>query len=116
MNLEELKKHVRAVTEFEWCGQKIWLRKLSAKDHLELLGRIKDEATKEHTPESSRQATLKYHVTVAARSVADDQGNLLFDTEEGRQTLEQVGFAELCELGELVLSHNGYGSQKKSES
>lgn len=116
MNLDDLKKHVRAVTAFEWCGKPIWLRKLSAKDHVDLFGRIKDEADKPHDAATDKYATLTYHVTLAARSMADEQGNLLFDTEDGRQALEQVGFVELCELGEVILRHSGYDSQKKSEN
>lgn len=108
MNLDDLRKHVCAVTEAKWCGQQVWLRKLSAADHIELFGRIKAANEKPLSPDEDRAATLAFHVNLVARSWADENGTLLADSDEGRALLAQAGFAELVELGSQVLAISGY--------
>lgn len=108
MNLNDLRKHVCAVTEAKWCGQQVWLRKLSAADHIELFGRIKAANEKPLSPDEDRAATLAFHVNLVARSVSDESGNLLLDDEEGRQLVALASFSELVELGSQVLAISGY--------
>lgn len=109
MSIEAFKKHVRAVTKFPWCGQELYLRKIGAKDGLELFTRIKDLASENRSPDQDQIETLNFHANVVSKSVADESGELLFDSDEGRDTLKQINFGELTELGTLVLKHSGYG-------
>lgn len=109
MNLETLKKHIRTVTEFDWCGHKILLRKLTTGDGLELFKKLRDSG-------DDRNATIDFHVELAARSLADASGELEANTPEGRELLKQVGFDDLIDLGNIVLRHNGYGDEKKSSA
>ena len=108
-NLETLKKHIRTVTEVEWCGQTIRLRKLTTGDGLELFKNLRDAG-------ESRDAVTEFHVELAARSLADASGELEANSDEGRALLRQVGFDDLVELGNIVLRHNGYGDEKKSSA
>ena len=105
-NLETLKKHIRTVTEVEWCGQTIRLRKLTTGDGLELFKNLRDAG-------ESRDAVTEFHVELAARSLADASGELEANSDEGRALLRQVGFDDLVELGNIVLRHNGYGGDEK---
>ena len=106
-NLETLKKHIRTVTEVEWCGLKVFLRKLSADDHLAIFGQVKAAG-------ESREATVAMHVELVARTWANANGDLEADSDDGRATIRQIGFDDLVALGELVLANNGYGNEKKS--
>lgn len=107
MNLETLKQYLRTVTEFDWCGNKILLRKLSTADALAMFATLREAG-------ESREAVIAFHVELAAKSLANEAGDLEFDNDEGRATLRQVGFDDLVALGEIVLKHNGYGDEKKS--
>lgn len=109
----DLKKHLRTVTKKEWCGQDVYLRKIGAKDGLALFSSIKQLATENRKPEDDQIETLKFHANVVAKSLANEQGELLFDTEEGREQLQQVNFHELTELGTMALAHSGYGGETK---
>ena len=116
MTLDELKAIVTAVKEYEWCGRKIHLRKLGAKDHIALFCGVKKDSGEELNPEQDHQATLGYHIEIAARSLASPDGNLIADSDEGRKWLEGLPFDELVQLGTLILAHTGYqiGDEKKS--
>lgn len=120
MNLEDLKEHVRATKEFEWCGKAVRLRKLSAQDYMALFGRIRQEESKDRTPEEDQKATIEFHVEIVARTWAGDDGELQADSEEGRAALGTLPFDELLALGKLSLKHSGFdadaGEQKKSDS
>jgi hypothetical protein len=108
MNLEDLRKHVHAVKESRWCGQQVWLRKLSAADHIELFGRIKDASAQPLSPDEDRAATLAFHVNLVARSWCDESGALMVVSDEDRKLLAMASFTELCELGSQVLAYSGY--------
>lgn len=114
MNLEELKARVRAVEQLDWRGETIWLRKLSAKDGLELFGRIK--AVESDESRNDRDETLAFHVEIVARTLANEKGELVADSDEGRETLKALGFDELTELGTFALERSGFreNGQKKS--
>lgn len=114
MNLEELRKQVCALKEVEWCGRKVWLRKLSAADHIELFSRVKSENTKPLSPEDDLAATLKLQIELVARTACDENDTLLF-ADEGRELLSRVGFADLVDLGGKVLEYSGHAvNEKKS--
>lgn len=120
MNLEDLKAHSRATKEFEWCGKAVRLRKLSAQDYMALFGRIRQEESKDRTPEQDQQATIEFHVELVARTWAGDDGELQANSEEGRAALRTLPFDELLSFGRLSLKHSGFdpaaGEQKKSDS
>lgn len=109
MSIEAFKNRVRAVTKVEWCGEQLHLRKIGAKDGLELFTRITGLAAENRGSDEDRIETLNFHANVVSKSVASESGDLLFDTDEGRDTLKQINFQELTELGTLVLKHSGYG-------
>lgn len=114
MNLEELKQHARKATEHDWAGRKVFLRKLSAQDHLDLFSRAKT-ADVLPDPEADRRATVEFHINVVARSLANEQCQLLINSDEDRRWLrEDVDYDELVNLSELVLAHSGYKTEKKS--
>src|SRR5688572_22372723 len=114
MNLEDLKKRTRALTESEWAGQKIYLRKIGAADGMSLVSRILRERELPLTPEQDREATLDFQATVISKSLANASGELTLDSDEGRSELKLLPFAELVELGDMCLRFSGMASQKKS--
>lgn len=121
MSLEELKKLPPSIGTFDWRGGKVRLRKLSAKDHLELFCKIKEESEQQRDGNADRLATVEFHIDIAGRSLCDEHGKLLKDDgmEDVRNFLiEDVAFEELVELGSKVLSYSGYdtGGQKKTNS
>jgi hypothetical protein len=114
MNLEELKKYVRAATEYDWCGRKVSLRKLSAKDHLDIFGRAAAAETPAD-PETDKLETAEFHISIVERALVDQNGALVVANDEGRQWLRNdVAFDDLIALSEMVLKHSGYGAEKKT--
>lgn len=108
MNLEDLKGRKPTCQEFQWRGGPVWLRKLSAKDHVELFGRIK-KADKTLDTDGDRMATVNFHVDLVSRSLCDEHGALLKDSSDVREFLmEGVGFSDLVELGAMALRYSGY--------
>lgn len=112
MNLEELKAKVREVNDYEWCGKKVWLRKIGASDGVLLnriiRGKVVDVAN--GTPDEA--STVDYHATLISKSYANEAGDLIWDTEEAREVLRQLNPVDLFELGDLVLKHSNYGEKK----
>lgn len=113
MNLEAIQKHLRAVTKMEWQGHDIYLRKLGATDGIEIFTSIKSLSSENRTPHDDMVQTAKFNSKVISKSLSDEAGNLLLDSDEGRTTLEALNFHELTELGEIVLKHSGYGGTVK---
>lgn len=118
MNLEALKVIARQPKQFDWCGQQVWLRKLNARDHVELFKQIGKEAEVERDAAADREATVAFNLNIVARSLCDEQGNLIADSDEGREFLRsEPGFEDLAKLAELALAHSGYDitkAEKKS--
>lgn len=116
MTLEELKSIVCTVGAYQWCGRTIHLRKLGAKDHIALFSAIKSDAGKELSPQEDHDAVLRHHVEMTARTLADEQGNLISDSDEGRKYLASLPFDDLVSLGVLVMSHSGYTTEPEKKS
>jgi hypothetical protein len=114
MNLESLQRHIKAVKEFEWRGHRVHLRKIGAKDGIALFATIRDLDGNPRTEDEDRRDTLCFNASVVSKSLANESGELLFDSDEGRETLQQVNFYELSELSDLALAHSGKDGQKKS--
>lgn len=116
MNLEDLKKLPRACKECDWRGVKVWLRKLSAQDHLELFGRIKQESEAPRDYNADRLATVEFHLNIVSRSLCSESGELLAASDAAgvREFLiDGVSFDELIQLGDEVLAYSGYGVPEK---
>lgn len=111
MNLTDLEKHIRTVTAFEWCGQTVHFRKLTAEDHIALFGKLQSADTAD-----GHAATAAFHVEVVARSWADESGELVANSDEGREKLRLVGFNDLVALGKLALKFNGYDEVDEKKS
>lgn len=116
MNLDDLKKHLKAATAYEWRGETIYFRKLGAKVGMELFARIKALSGEWVSERQDQDKTFDFHVDVVALTLSDAEGNLLCDTDEGRETLRNVNFVELTELGTLALQHSGFGENAKKNS
>jgi hypothetical protein len=114
MNLETLKQHVRKVTPKEWQGQTVYLRKIGATEGVAMIAKIKAISSEELNEERDRKETVEYYAFAVSKSLANEAGDLDLDTDEGRTLLAQMNFVELCELGTLVLTHNGFAAEKKS--
>lgn len=117
MTLDDLKALCCAASEFQWCGRTIYLRKLSAKDHFALFDSVKADEAKDLSPDEDRNAVLRHHVELASRTLAaSPSGELVADSDEGREALARLPFDDLVQLGRLVLSHSGYDvhAEKKS--
>lgn len=113
MNLEAIQKHLRTVTKMEWEGKVIYLRKIGAADGIEIFTSIKSLASENRSPHDDMTETMKFNAKVISKSLADESGELVLDSDEGRATLENMNFNELAELGELALRHSGYGGSAK---
>ena len=114
MNLESLRALKNAPAELSWNGQPIYLRKLGARDGVELYDGIRSKEKAVASGEDDHMATVKFHVNIISRSVCDASGKLCMDTDEAKSELENLSFDLLVSLGELVLSHSGFGGEKKS--
>lgn len=114
MNLETLKAFVRKVEQVQWNGQTLYLRKIGASDGAALIEKIKALSGESLNESRDRDETINFHAAAISKSVADEHGNLLLDSDEARDELKAMAFSELVELGELVLKHSGFGSEKKS--
>jgi hypothetical protein len=121
MNLEELRKLAICASEYEWLGKKVWLKKLSGKDHQELFCRVQDEEAKERTPAQDNAAAQALNIDIIARSLCSDAaGTLAITTPDVREFFaNEVGFTDVSALADMVLSHSGYSvgsAEKKRDS
>ena len=85
--LTELIAERRATTEVEvvdWGGA-VTLARLPARDRLELLERISDKTNQDG--ELPVTIALDEYVWAISKSVANEGGDLVFDTDEGRKFL-----------------------------
>lgn len=114
MNLEAIQKHLRTVTQKEWMGNIIYLRKIGAKDGIEIFNSIKELASKDRNPAEDQMETVKFNAKIISKAMADEVGELVLDNDDGRELLAAMNFKELTELGQIVLEHSGYGGEKKS--
>jgi hypothetical protein len=113
MNLEDLQKYVRAGTEYDWCGQKVLLRKLSAQDHLDIFGKV---ASAEPQPdaEADKAETVDFHINIISRSLVNKDGSPIVADDSVRAWLRTaIAFDDLCSLSQLALKHSGYGGAEK---
>lgn len=108
MNLDELKKKINKPTAFQWGGESVWLRKIGANECAAIFAKMKDLASRSFDSAADHEATIDVHANAIAKSLCDELGALQFDTDEGVATLKEVNFADLVELGELVLRHSGF--------
>jgi hypothetical protein len=108
-----LKEYVRAGTEFDWCGQKVLLRKLSAQEHLDLFGKA-SSAEQPSDAEADRADTVAFHINIIANSLLNSDGTLAVTNDASRAVLrDDVAYDDLCLLSELALKHSGYGAEQK---
>lgn len=116
MNLESLKKRIATVKAFEWKGETIHLRKIGAADGMAMVGAIGKLKEQRLDNQQDREATINFHVTAISKSVADEQGTLKLDSPEAIEVLKQLPFDDLVALGDLVLSHSGFGGGDEKKS
>ena len=112
---EYLKGYKRAVTKFEWCGQPVWLVKLTQADHEAIWG------TDTSTPkdDSEDKARLRnFYIDVLARSLVNEAGEFVASNGEAEDFFRtKVALDDLTALGRLSMRHSGYPvdeEQKKS--
>lgn len=118
MNLESLKQRISTATPFKWRGETIHLRKIGAMDGAKMVAYVEERKAQPTDAAKDRADTIDFHVTAISKSLADESGSLQVDSDEGRETLRQLPFDELVELGDLVLDHSGFAlsDEKKSTS
>lgn len=92
--------YTRKPTEFDWCGTKVWLLKLTQADH---------EAA---FPKDG--AGNGWCLDVIARSFADKDGNLLLTDRAAAEKYfrDDVALDDFAALGKLVMKHSGYDMDK----
>jgi hypothetical protein len=115
MNLEALRQRIARVESFNWNGETVYLRKIGAVDGMSLVGQVASIKDKTLGPQDDRAATLNFHATAISKSLADKDGKLVCDSQEGIDVLKQLNFDDLTSLGDIVLKHSGFsGNEKKS--
>jgi hypothetical protein len=114
MTLEQLFALTAKPTKFEWQGETVYLRKITARDGAALTARIVDLAKQDLGAAQDLEATFEYHAGLVSKSLCDEHGTLLCDTDEGRESLKaRLSFDLLEELANLVLQHNGFNRDAK---
>lgn len=116
MNIAKLKERISKVASVEWNGETIYMRKLSATEGVALISRLKKLAEMTLGEERDRLETIDYQAAVISKVLCDEQGQLELDSDEGRATISQLPFDELCDLGELCQKHGGLIPEKKSST
>jgi hypothetical protein len=102
MNLEELKKrNAASITTVTLADGSVWqLRKLNAAAGI-AVGRAFQAAghTDPDGPEPSPEKQMEAYSLLLSKTICDEAGNLVLDTDEGRAELLKLDFAAVQELG-----------------
>lgn len=115
MNLEALRRVINQPKQFEWNGETVWLKKIGAADGLAFFAKIKELEAQTLTEAQDREATLDYYARAIAKSLCDEAGLLVADSEEGIDTLKTVNFNDLVQLGDTVLRHSGFRGDEEAK-
>lgn len=107
----------RTPQRFEWCGQPVWILKLTQADHEAIFQGV--SSVKPADEAADKQATRNFHVDLIARALANEQGELIAtDPGLGERLRTQVAFDDVVTLGKIIMRHSGYPvdeePQKKS--
>ncbi len=62
------------------------------------------------------QAMLSFYVTIISKSIIDDDGNAVFDTDDGRETLTSLRFDQLMAIGNACLELNGMAGDEAKKN
>lgn len=107
--LDILKRRLSAaIGKFEWNGEAIWLKRLSSGSWLKIQSLASDEA------DNDPAKGIAFYVELLALTLCDESGKCDCDSDEGRETLRQLGLGDLQQLGQLSLTHSGIGEQGKN--
>lgn len=114
--IDAVQKRLAAVTEKDWNGEKVYLRKLGANQGLAFVKAVGERAEQKLSQADDRAAIILLHATNISKSFCDTSGKLLYDSEDGIAQLSTLPFDELVSLGDLVLNHSGFGADEKKST
>jgi hypothetical protein len=97
-----------AVAAYEWMGETVHFRRLSAASWISLQSLATPEA------DTDPMKGVNFYVELIAATLCNSQGVTECDTSEGRESLRQLGLKELQSLGELSLKHSGLDGESKN--
>lgn len=107
--LDILKRRLQsAIGQYEWSGERVYFKRLSA------AAWIKIQALATPDADSDASKSLAFFVELLALTLCTESGGCECDSDEGRETLRQLGLNELQTLGELSLKHSGLGDKAKN--
>lgn len=92
-------------------GEEIKLRKFGAKGVIAIQKLLLSIPKNELNQPIDLDDTATFYAFVLSKSAADDAGNLLFDSDEGRAALEDLDLEELVPLAEQALKLNGMAKE-----
>jgi hypothetical protein len=92
-------------------GEEIKLRKFGAKGVIAIQKLLLSIPKNELNQPIDLEDTATFYAFVLSKSAADDAGNLLFDSDEGRAALEDLDLEELVPLAEQALKLNGMAKE-----
>lgn len=107
--IDLLKRRMMAsVGSYEWNGETVYFRRLSAASWISLQSLATPEA------DNDPMKGVTFYVELIAATLCNSQGVTECDSGEGREALRQLGFKELQSLGELSLKHSGLHGDSKN--
>lgn len=107
--LDLLKRRISAaVGAYEWNGETVHFRKLSAGKWLAIQSLASTEA------DNDPAKAVAFYVELLAATLCSSQGTTECESESGREALQQLSMGELQSLGSLSLAHNGLGGEAKN--
>lgn len=97
----------RTPTKFEWCGQPVWILKLTQADHEAVFENV--NGAKPADKATDKQATRNFHVDLIARALANENGELVAESPDlAEQLRTHIAFDDVVALGRIIMRHSGY--------
>lgn len=107
--LDLLKRRLSAaVGGYEWNGETVHFKRLSAGDFIA----VKSLATPE--ADTDEKAGVEFYVQLLSVTLCTPQGVCECNSDEGRNTLQQLSLSDLQSLGQLSLKHSGLVNSEKN--
>lgn len=95
------------VKSYDWHGEPVCVRRLSAADWVQLQSFAAKAGSEEQDGVKDGAGTFDFYIELLAKCLCDAEGNADCDSDEGRNQLRMLGIADLTSLGQLALTHNG---------
>lgn len=97
----------------DWNGETVYFRALGYDDGVEVNRAIQQLEFGEDGEAKDKEIGRQFYRLLLSKCYVDEEGNKLYDSDEGRAELAQLPFVDQVRLGQLANKHSGFGDTPK---